>query len=310
MVPGIQQRELVTRDGTRIGYHAGGRGGEPCVVLANGLGGGHLIFRHLYAALEGYRTISWDYRGLSSSAAPRDPRANTVGHQVGDLMEILDAEDVGEVAVVGWSMGVQVALEAMRHAPERVTGMFAINGTSGRTFQNVLGSRLVGTTIPMLLKIVRAQAALAGFASKRITSSSMLIAAMKRFGFVAPSIDVELFARVTAEFGQVDWVTYSDLLVRLDEHDAGDLLPTIGVPVTVITGDRDVFIPAASSEALHRAIPGSRFVCVPGATHYSPAEFPEILVRELHGWLDRIRGWERAHDRDRGGAERHDRRRA
>src|SRR6187455_3216913 len=123
MIDGLGQRQVIAADGTRIGYQVRGRG--PCVVLANGLGGTHLAFRHLYAALGDYKTICWDYRGLYTSGAPADPRANTVAHQVDDLVEILAAENVGDVVIAGWSMGVQVAFEACRKIRERVRGIFA-----------------------------------------------------------------------------------------------------------------------------------------------------------------------------------------
>src|SRR5690606_16526709 len=107
-----------------------------------------------------------------SSGAPLDPRANTVAHQVEDLMDILAHEGVEEVAIVGWSMGVQVAFEAIRHHPSRIAGMLAINGTYGRTFRTVMGSRLVGSTIPMLVRLVRAQAQLATRATRRVVAGS------------------------------------------------------------------------------------------------------------------------------------------
>src|SRR5690606_2639985 len=162
---GVTQRDVVARDGTRIGYQV--RGDGPCVVLANGLGGTYLAFRHVYDALADYKTVCWDYRGLYTSEAPRDPRANTVRHQVDDLMAILDQEGVRDFVVVGWSMGVQVGYEALRQHPARVRGMLAINGTYGHAFRTVMGSRLVGSTIPMLLRLVKAQARLAGRATKR-----------------------------------------------------------------------------------------------------------------------------------------------
>src|SRR5690348_8504583 len=153
MVPGILQRHVVARDGTRIGYQV--RGDGPCVVLANGLGGTYVTWKYLYEALgSDYRTICWDYRGLYSSGAPADPRANTVAHQVEDLVAILDQEQVIDFVIIGWSMGVQVAFETLRRHSARVRGMFAINGTYGRTFRTVMGSRLVGQTIPMLLRLV------------------------------------------------------------------------------------------------------------------------------------------------------------
>src|SRR5438046_2886123 len=101
MVPGIEQRHVVVRDGTRIGYQVRGPEGAPCVVLANGLGGTYIAFRHLYDSLGAYRAICWDYRGLYSSGAPSDPRANTVAHQVSDLVDILDHERIGDVVIAG-----------------------------------------------------------------------------------------------------------------------------------------------------------------------------------------------------------------
>ncbi len=291
MVPGIQQRQLTARDGTRIGYQV--RGDGPAVVLANGLGGTYVAFRHLYGGLEGYRTICWDYRGLYTSGPSRDPRANTIVHQVSDLMEILDAEGVKDFVLGGWSMGVQVAFETVRLHRDRVKGLYLVNGTYGRAFRTVMGSRLVGRTIPMLLKLVRAQAALAGLATRRLAGSDALISAMKRFGLVSQTIDLEIFRVVAAGFQQIDWVIYSDLLSRLDEHDAEEVLATIDVPTTIVTGDKDLMTPPATAEHMHRLIAGSRMVVIKGGTHYTPVEYPAVLIDELARLLDRVPGWER-----------------
>lgn len=293
MVLGIEQRHVVARDGTRIGYQVRGQRG-PCVVLANGLGGTYIAFRHLYDALADYRTICWDYRGLYTSAPPRDPAANTIAHHVEDLIDIVDAEGMHDFVVIGWSMGVQVAIETFRRHAARVRGMFAINGTYGRAFHTVMGSRLVGRIIPMLLRIIRAQAGLASRASKHIAGSDALIAVMKRVGLVSDRIDMDVFRAVAAGFQHVDWRIYSDLLARLDDHDAGDLLASIDVPVSIVTGDRDLMTPPTTAEHMHRTIPGSRLVVIAGGTHYTPVEYPAILVDELARWLDRVPGWQRA----------------
>lgn len=127
MVPGVETRHVTARDGTRIGYQV--RGDGPCVVLANGLGGAHIAFRHLYDGLERHRTICWDYRGLYLSAVPADPAALSMPFHIDDLVRVLEAEQVDQFAIVGWSMGVQIAFEMLKRHPARVTGMFAINGT-------------------------------------------------------------------------------------------------------------------------------------------------------------------------------------
>jgi pimeloyl-ACP methyl ester carboxylesterase len=264
------------------------------VVLANGLGGTYVTYKHLYDALGGdYRVVCWDYRGLYTSSPAADARANTMVHHVEDLIAVLDAEQIVEAALVGWSMGVQLAFETYRQHRARVRGIFAINGTYGRPFRTVMGSRLVGRTIPMLLRLVRAQAELAGRASKRLAGSVALIHAMKRVGLVSQTIDLEIFRAVAAGFQTVDWVIYSDLLSRLDEHDAEDVLRTIDVPVAIVTGDKDLMTPPATAEHMHRAIRGSRLVVIEGGTHYTPVEYPSIIVDELGRWLDRIPGWQR-----------------
>jgi 3-oxoadipate enol-lactonase len=291
MVPGIEQRQIVVRDGTRIGYQVRGEG--PAVVLANGLGGTYLAFRYLYDALGPYKTICWDYRGLYTSGAATDPRANTVVHQVEDLLAICEAEGVRDFVIAGWSMGVQVSFETVRIVPERVRGIFAINGTYGRAFRTVMGSRLVGRIIPMLLRLVKAQAALAGRATKVLAGSDALIAAMKRVGLVSETIDLEIFRAVAAGFQSIDWSIYSDLLTRLDEHDAEEVLEKITVPTTIVTGDRDLMTPPATAEHMHRKIRGSRMVVIEGGTHYTPVEYPAILVDELGKLLDRVPGWGR-----------------
>ncbi|MBA3817897.1 MAG: alpha/beta hydrolase [Deltaproteobacteria bacterium] len=287
----LDQREARARDGTRLGYQVRGEG--PCVVLANGLGGTYLAFRYLYDVLDGYKTICWDYRGLYTSGAPADPRANTIAHQVDDLIDILAQEGVTEFVIAGWSMGVQVAFETIKRHPARVTGLYAINGTYGRAFRTVMGSRLIGQTVPMLLRLVRAQASLVGRATKRVAGSNALIAAMKRVGLVSSTIDVEIFRAVAAGFHTVDWVIYSDLLTRLDEHDAEDVLAAVGIPVTIVTGDRDLMTPPATAEHMHRAIPQSRLVVIKGGTHYTPVEYPAVIADELSRLLARIPGWQR-----------------
>ena len=294
MIPGLVQRSLIVRDGTRIGYQvrAGRTPDAPVVVLANGLGGTCVAFRHLYAAMPDHRVLCWDYRGLYTSGAASDPAAYTVRHQVDDLVEILGAEAVDRAVVVGWSMGVQVGFELWRAAPERVAGLFAINGTSGRPFRTVLSSRFVERAIPVLLRMMKAQAERIGRAAGRVAASDAMIGAMKRFGMVSDRLDVETFRAVAGGFGSIDYAIYSDLLTRLGEHDATAALATITVPTSIVTGDRDILTPPSTAEQIHRAIPGSRLCVIRGGTHYTPVEYPAIVTDELARLLARIPGWE------------------
>jgi pimeloyl-ACP methyl ester carboxylesterase len=305
VIPGLEQRSLVVRDGTRIGYQvrAGRTPDAPPIVFANGLGGTCVAFRHLYAAVPDHRVLCWDYRGLYTSASASDPSAYSVRHQVDDLLEILDAEGIARAVVVGWSMGVQVNFELWRAAPARVAGVLVINGAAGRPFRTVLSSRFVERAIPALLRMMKAQADLVGKAAGRVATSDALIGAMKRFGMVSDRLDLETFRAVAGGFGSIDYRIYSDLLARLGEHDASAALPTITVPTTIVTGDRDILTPPATAEQIHRAIPGSRLCVIRGGTHYTPVEYPAIVTDELARLLARVPGWEPAAVPARRGGE-------
>ena len=293
MIPGLEQRSLVVRDGTRIGYQvrAGRTPDAPVVVMANGLGGTCVAFRHLYAAIPDHRVLCWDYRGLYTSGPARDPDGYSVRHQVDDLLEILATEQVERAVVVGWSMGVQVAFELWRQAPAKVAGLFAINGAAGRPFRTVLSSRFVERAIPVLLRLMKAQAELVGRAAGRVATSDALVSAMKRFGMVSDRLDLETFRAVAGGFGSIDYRVYSDLLARLGEHDATDALASITVPTAIVTGDRDILTPPSTAEQIHRAIPGSRLCVIRGGTHYTPVEYPAIVTDELARLLARVPGW-------------------
>jgi pimeloyl-ACP methyl ester carboxylesterase len=292
----VDQRSVVARDGTRIGYQVRGEG--PVVVLANGLGGTYVAFKYLYEALGDYKVICWDYRGLYTSDAPRDPQANTIAHQVDDLIDILAQEHVGDFVLAGWSMGVQVGFETIRRHHARVKGMLVINGTYGKAFRTVMGSRVIGRVIPTLLKLIKAQASLSGRVTRMVVGYDGVYSAMKRFGLVSKTIDMEIFQTVARGFENIDWTIYSDLLARLDEHDAEDVLATIDVPVAIVTADKDLMTPPATAEHIHRLVRGSRLVMIEGGTHYTPVEYPAILVEELGRLLDRIPGWERKPKRE------------
>jgi pimeloyl-ACP methyl ester carboxylesterase len=302
VVPALEQRHLVVRDGTRIGYQVrpGAAPDAPAVVLANGLGGTFEAFRHIYAALPGYRVVCWDYRGLYTSAAPGDPLANTVIHQVDDLVEILARENIDRAVFVGWSMGVQVVFELCRRHAARVAGIVAINGVSGRPFRTLLSSQFVERVIPVLLRMVKAQADLVGRAAGVVAGSDALIGMMKRFGMVSRTLDEDAFRDVAAGFRTIDWVIYSDLLDRLNQHDAEDVLASITAPTAIITGDKDILTPPATAERIHRAIPGSRLHVIKGGTHYTPVEYPAIVRDELHRLLARVPGWQMAPARAAG----------
>lgn len=286
MISGLIERHVEGFDGTRIAYQACGDG--PAIVLANGLGGNASAWRFLFERLSSrYRVISWDYRGLFHSAPPRTRGTLAPQTQARDLEAVLAAEQVDRFALVGWSMGVQVSFEVYRAWPERVAGLAAINGVAGRPFDTAMGWRFSRHVLPALVSQFRRHAPLAERISQRFVTWPHLLPVMRRLGMVGPTLDAALFLEVAAEFVKLDYELYGETMEELGRHDAWDVLPRVSVPVSIITGDRDLLTPVGTARRMASAIPHARLRVLRGGTHYTPVEFPAEVGEEVEALLAR-----------------------
>jgi len=71
---------------------------------------------------------------------------------------------------------------------------------------------------------------------------------------------------------------------RLDEEDTADfesLLPSITVPVRIIWGENDAWLPPATAERLHQLIPGSDLVLLPDTGHFATEDGPQKVAATL-----------------------------
>jgi pimeloyl-ACP methyl ester carboxylesterase len=73
----------------------------------------------------------------------------------------------------------------------------------------------------------------------------------------------------------------SDLTAMRDREDRTALLPALGIPALVLASELDVIIPPGPAQEMATAIPGSRFVSVPGAGHAIPIERPKAVGAAL-----------------------------
>jgi len=291
MVPGLQHKRFKSFDGTEIAYQV--RGAGPAVVLANGLGGTYEAFQHIYAALgDRYRILCWDYRGLYGSGRPKNLMTLAVPYHCRDLARLLDVEKVDRAVFIGWSMGVQVNFELAREHRRRMAGLVAINGTYGSPFRSALASRLTRYVIPALLSIMKSNAGIVTRASHLALGWNRLVPTMARFGLVSPAIDERAMMEVATDFKTLDFAIYSDMLRALGAHDARDLLPTLGLPTLILTGDHDLMTPVFTARKMNRMIPGSRLVIIKGGTHYTPLEFPGVVKDEIQRFFAGVQGWE------------------
>ncbi|MGP9603291.1 alpha/beta fold hydrolase [Brachybacterium sp. AOP42-E1-35] len=118
-------------DGIDLRYDVTGSG--PALVLLHGSVLSRAIWRGLgyLAPLAAEHTvIRVDIRGHGRSGAPHDPAVYTQQVLVADLLAVLDAEELGRAALMGYSLGARIALSAALAHPGRVTRLVSLGGSA------------------------------------------------------------------------------------------------------------------------------------------------------------------------------------
>jgi pimeloyl-ACP methyl ester carboxylesterase len=285
----FKQKFIKSFDGTKIGYQVAGSGKTP-FILCNGLGGSMIAWSPLYKHFgKSFKFITWDYRGLFTSEIPKNKATLGIPYHVLDLEEILKKEGVAKAVYGGWSMGVQVALEAYRRHPKRFKGLFLINGTYGYPLNTAFNSPLTRYIVPALNRVIkqvlpRLQPTIAPVA-KQVISTDEFMRLISRIGLIHRNFDSKILRQIAHDILDTDLQTYHEMLDHLSVHDAEDVLPRIRVPTLIVAGDRDIITPHQAAERMAKSISGAELFILNNASHYSLLEFPQVINARLEGFL-------------------------
>lgn len=257
------QGRFINVDGVRLRYLDEGRGDVVVLVHGNGALIEDMTSSGLVDVLSrSRRVIVLDRPGFGYSSRPRD-RLFTPERQAQLFNAALDLLGVKRAVVYGHSLGAQVAAFMALDRPDRVRGLVLASGYYYPTARADVPFALP-PAIPVLGDVLR------------YTVAPPLTAAL------LPRIYAKLFdpAPVPDHF----WRRFPHALVRRPLHlraaatDTGYLIPAaaalrrryaeLKMPVAIITGDGDQMVDVdRHARRLHRELPGSRLVEVPGAGH-------------------------------------------
>jgi pimeloyl-ACP methyl ester carboxylesterase len=94
-----------------------------------------------------------------------------------------------------------------------------------------------------------------------------------------------LVAPWTGETGQPAFYRQISQADEAHTDEVEPLYPTIGIPVLVVWGRDDAWIPVDRAHRLAGLIPGARLQLVDGAGHLVQLDRPEALTAALTRWL-------------------------
>ncbi len=294
-----KERRVVVDDGTTIAYTVrGADGGGVPILFANGWSCSDAYWGELLPVLAelGHPCVLPDTRGHGSSGLPRAPGRGArhltlddvaMSRLARDLLAVLD--DVGhqQVLVVAHSMGVQVALELYRLAPERVAGQVLIAGTAENPAKTFYGHAIGDRLFPLVAGTMRWLPEIAKPVQATIGSAKVGHAGARLARAAGSKTTPEALHPYLLHLKGVDLAVLALMAGAMRAHSATDLLPTIAAPTLVVAAGADVFTPARCSETMHHRIPRSELVTFPEGAHTLPVEEPAAVARAIEDFAAR-----------------------
>jgi non-heme chloroperoxidase len=253
---------IITRDNVEIYYKDWGPKDGPVVILSHGwpLSSDSWESQAFFLATNGYRVITHDRRGHGRSSQPWD--GNDMDHYADDLAELIDALDLGNVSLFGFSTGGgEITRYVGRHGTARVAKL-----------------GLISAVPPLMLKTDANAGGLPievfdGIRAGSIADRSKLyrdIASGPFFGFNRPG--------ATPSQGMIDsfWLqgmmgghkNTFDSIKAFSETDFTEDLKKFDKPTLIVHGDDDQIVPIdASGRASKRLVPHAELKVYPGGPH-------------------------------------------
>lgn len=175
-------------------------------------------------------------------------------------------------ALAGHSMGGRVALEVMRGAARRVSGLALLNTGTHTVRDGEPQSR------GRLLRLAYARG-MTALAAEWLPP--MLAGGAAR--------NLELLATLTGMIERSTPNSYAGQInALLHRPDALPVLPTIDVPTLLLSGSEDAWSSISQQEMMRRRIPHATLFEIHGAGHMAPIERPDAVALALRGWLAEI----------------------
>ncbi|MEU6252638.1 alpha/beta hydrolase [Streptomyces sp. NPDC047043] len=239
---------IADSDGTAIYYERHGSG--PAILFVHGSGGHHAAWWQQVAALrEEFTIVTVDLRGFGKSDSSME---EFDGQDFpGDVVAVLDQEDLTDAMLVGQSIGSVAALRAGLLRPERVPSV-------------VLGHSLGGISHPELRELAaadRAEAVKLPVIDRLLTKPFQQERADLTFLF--------------QQMGTFNVARMQDLR-NLDTNGPSlEEIQASGIRVAFLAGEKDAVLGVKTVTRAHELLPGSHLEIVPDAPHSMYWEAPD-----------------------------------
>ena len=269
-------RSDIELGGRRVHFVDAGEGDGPPVVLVHGLSGNWQNWlENIPRLAQERRVIAPDLPGFGESDRPAgEISMSGYGRTLNELCERLG---LGEVALVGNSMGGFVAAETAIQFPERVERL-ALVSAAGITSSNLRREPAM----------VWGRAAM--MAGSRGAAEKRMAIARPRLRYLVFSTIMRHPSRIAPEMlwemsSGAGRSAFRPALEAILDYDYRDRLPDIRCPTLIVWGGDDMLVPVQDAEEYERQIPGARRIVLKDTGHVPMIERPPTFNDHLIEFL-------------------------
>jgi pimeloyl-ACP methyl ester carboxylesterase len=267
--PHLRSLEIDGRSVNYVDYGGPGSSDLEPVVFVHGLGGcwQNWLENIPRAAAEGRRAIAVDLPGFGFSEMPSEEISiSGYGRVVNALCDELD---LGEVVLVGNSMGGFISAETAIQFPARVARIVLVSAAGVTT------SDLRARPIMAGARVVAAVATRTAAMSERVVRRRHVRHLVYHSFIRHPTrIRNELLYEITRGSGRPGFL---GALNAIMDYDFRDRLTEIDCPTLIVWGTEDMLVPSSDADEFERLIPHSRKVIFRDTGHMAMLERPQTF---------------------------------
>jgi pimeloyl-ACP methyl ester carboxylesterase len=271
----VELNERFGWQGRQIAWCRSGSG--PAVVFCHGTPFSAELWKPFAAALSrDFSVYLWDMPGYGKSSKHPDQPVG-FGVQAGAFAALLGHWGLGQPHVIAHDIGGTVALRAhldagAGYASLMLADVVAIPPSGSPFFRFVQDHPGLLGQLPAYIHAAIVRAYIRNASHRGLRDDVLDLLA----GPWTTAEGQPAFYRQIAD--------YDERFLRDNEERLGGLT----IPVRVVWGTEDTWIPVDRARQLHDLIPGATLGLVPGAGHLIHYDAPAALMDEIRAWLDRL----------------------
>ena len=268
-------RELKTIeiDGIAFNYVDVGTdsGDEDPAVLVHGLGGQWQNWlENIPRLAQDRRVIAMDLPGFGCTPEPSDDVDVTIPQYGRWVNQLCDRLGLGQIDLVGNSMGGYIAAEVAIQFPERVKRLVLVSA-AGISSAEVLQLPILTFGRMAAALATNAAARYRRLAARPITRHVSLALVARHPRLLKADLAYEGFFKGGGKPG------FDDALRASLDYDFRERLSEVKVPTLIVWGERDSIIPIRDADQFERLIDDSRKVVMDDCGHVPMAERPQAF---------------------------------